>query len=223
VVINCFFLLLLFYESNSISEKYKKYRPHYPTQLATETLGDLKGKKLNFLLDVGCGGGQTTNIFAPYFHEVLAIDVSENQLKEAKSQNKLAHVTYKQGFAETLPCDDVSADIITAGAALHWFNRPKFYNEQLETKNNSKLENIYRISSNKYLKILDEMPYSKKRRFDNISMERFWSFDDVKGFIQSVDIYDIYMKRKENELHLSYEERKTKLLELDPSEEFVRL
>nr|XP_004225921.1 putative methyltransferase DDB_G0268948 [Ciona intestinalis] len=116
-----------FYESNSISEKYKKYRPHYPTQLATETLGDLKGKKLNFLLDVGCGGGQTTNIFAPYFHEVLAIDVSENQLKEAKSQNKLAHVTYKQGFAETLPCDDVSADIITAGAALHWFNRPKFY------------------------------------------------------------------------------------------------
>uniref|UniRef100_H2XVH5 Methyltransferase type 11 domain-containing protein n=1 Tax=Ciona intestinalis TaxID=7719 RepID=H2XVH5_CIOIN len=88
-----------------------------------------KEKKLDFLLDVGCGGGQSVNIFAPYFHEVLAIDPSENQIKEARSQNKFAHVTYKAGFAEKLPCDDVSVDVIIAGASVHWFDRQKFYEE----------------------------------------------------------------------------------------------
>ncbi|XP_078487351.1 uncharacterized protein LOC144745228 [Ciona intestinalis] len=121
--------MLRYYESKSITQKYQKYRPHYPIQLAEDALGNLKEKKLDFLLDVGCGGGQSVNIFAPYFHEVLAIDPSENQIKEAKSQNKFAHVTYKRGFAEKLPCDDVSVDVITAGTAIHWFDRPKFYKE----------------------------------------------------------------------------------------------
>uniref|UniRef100_F7B757 Methyltransferase type 11 domain-containing protein n=1 Tax=Ciona intestinalis TaxID=7719 RepID=F7B757_CIOIN len=121
--------MLRYYESKSITQKYQKYRPHYPVQLAEDALGNFKEKKLDFLLDVGCGGGQSVNIFAPYFHEVLAIDPSENQIKEARSQNKFAHVTYKQGIAEKLPCDDVSVDVITVGTAIHWLDRPKFYEE----------------------------------------------------------------------------------------------
>nr|XP_002119574.2 putative methyltransferase DDB_G0268948 [Ciona intestinalis] len=121
--------MLRFYENESVTEKYKKFRPHYPAQLAAETLVELNGKKLDFLLDVGCGGGQSVNIFAPYFNQVLAIDPSENQLKEARSQNQFAHVTYKQGNAEKLPRDDVSVDVITVGTAVHWFDRPKFYEE----------------------------------------------------------------------------------------------
>ncbi|XP_026690857.2 uncharacterized protein LOC101242873 [Ciona intestinalis] len=108
---------------------YKSYQPNYPLEIVKTTLGDLKEKKLDFLLDVGCGGGQSVNIFAPYFHEVLAIDPSENQIKEARSQNKFAHVTYKQGFAEKLPCDDVSVDVIVAASSAPWFDRPKFYKE----------------------------------------------------------------------------------------------
>uniref|UniRef100_F7B763 Methyltransferase type 11 domain-containing protein n=1 Tax=Ciona intestinalis TaxID=7719 RepID=F7B763_CIOIN len=121
--------MLRYYETKSISQKYQKYRPHYPVQLAKDALGSLREKKIDFLLDVGCGGGQSVNIFAPYFHEVLAIDPSENQLKEARSQNKFAHVTYKQGIAEKLPCDNVSVDVITSGTSAHWFDRPKFYEE----------------------------------------------------------------------------------------------
>ncbi|XP_078491240.1 uncharacterized protein LOC144747421 [Ciona intestinalis] len=124
--------MLRHYESTKIAEDYRKYRPQYPPQLAQVTLEgnfDLKEHKFDYLLDVGCGAGQSANVFAPYFHEVLAIDPSENQLKEARFQNKFSHVTYRTGIAEELPVDDASVDVITAGTSVHWFDREKFFKE----------------------------------------------------------------------------------------------
>ncbi|XP_009860793.2 putative methyltransferase DDB_G0268948 [Ciona intestinalis] len=259
--------MLRYYESKSITQKYKKYRPHYPVKLAEDALGNLKEKKLDFLLDVGCGGGQAVKIFAPYFHKVLAIDPSENQLEEARSQNKFAHVTYKVGFAEKLPCGDVSVDVITVGSALHWLDRPKFYDEVdrvlkpggrlivfaywaptlvpigltgdvtklseigsqliqdaylLGTKGNLDYREIYLLVCNKYAQIYNEIKYAKKLRYDHFT-EEVWSISDVKGYIQSIDSYETYMKNLKMQLkELSEEERNARLLELDSSEQFVR-
>uniref|UniRef100_H2XQ96 Methyltransferase type 11 domain-containing protein n=1 Tax=Ciona intestinalis TaxID=7719 RepID=H2XQ96_CIOIN len=211
------------------------------------------GKKLDFLLDVGCGGGQSVNIFAPYFNQVLAIDPSENQLKEARSQNQFAHVTYKQGNAEKLPRDDVSVDVITVGTAVHWFDRPKFYEEAnrpggrliifgyyapdvvpltvtgsgadklseigsqlmyeafgFPTKFIHVFDRIHAHGRDKNQQVMNEMPFPNKWRCDNLSKEYLWSLVDVKGFLQSIDVYEPYMKSKEIELEgLSAEERKS--------------
>ncbi|XP_078494132.1 putative methyltransferase DDB_G0268948 [Ciona intestinalis] len=256
-----------YYESKSITEKYRKYRPSYPPELAKKALRNFTEKKLEFLLDVGCGGGQAVNIFAPFFNKVVAIDPSENQLKEARNQNKFAHVEYKQGVAKNLPCEDDSVDAVTVASALHWFDRPKFYqevervlkpggilivfsywspklipickNDDIENltrigsqivhdafsfgiRGISALEQIYSHGENKYKQIFSEIPLIKKRRYDIASKSHTWSLDDVKGFVQSIDGYETYMKNKASELsRLSEEERDAKLSELDYSEQVV--
>nr|XP_009860793.1 putative methyltransferase DDB_G0268948 [Ciona intestinalis] len=255
-----------YYESKSITQKYK-YRPHYPVKIAEDALGNLKEKKLDFLLDVGCGGGQAVKIFAPYFDKVLAIDPSENQLEEARSQNKFAHVTYEVGLAEKLPCNDVSVDVITVASALHWLDRQKFYEEVdrvlkpggrlivfaywtpilvpigltgdvtklseiaseliqdvylLGTKGNPDYREIYLQVCNKYAQIYNEIKYAKKLRYDHFT-EQVWSITELKGYIQSIDSYETYMKDIEMQLEeFSEKERKAKLLELDSSEQFIR-
>ena len=49
--------------------------------------------------------------------QVLATDVSENQLKEA---NHHPRVEYRQGTAESIALDDHTADLVTVAQALHW-------------------------------------------------------------------------------------------------------
>uniref|UniRef100_H2XS49 Methyltransferase type 11 domain-containing protein n=1 Tax=Ciona intestinalis TaxID=7719 RepID=H2XS49_CIOIN len=208
-----------YYESKSITQKYK-YRPHYPVKIAEDALGNLKEKKLDFLLDVGCGGGQAVKIFAPYFDKVLAIDPSENQLEEARSQNKFAHVTYEVGLAEKLPCNDVSVDVITVASALHWLDRQKFY-EEVDRVLKPGGREIYLQVCNKYAQIYNEIKYAKKLRYDHFT-EQVWSITELKGYIQSIDSYETYMKDIEMQLEeFSEKERKAKLLELDSSEQFI--
>jgi len=43
---------------------------------------------LDLCLDVGCGNGQSSDIFAPHFRRVLGTDVSSAQIQEAR---KLRH------------------------------------------------------------------------------------------------------------------------------------
>uniref|UniRef100_H2Y3J5 Methyltransferase type 11 domain-containing protein n=1 Tax=Ciona intestinalis TaxID=7719 RepID=H2Y3J5_CIOIN len=125
------------YESKKNAEDYRKYRPQ-TTVPTTVRSNYIRGQeyKFDYLLDVGCGAGRSANVFAPYSHDVLAIDPSENELKEARFL-KQVHVTYKTGIAEELPVDDASVDVITAasvdvitaGTSVHWFVREKFFKE----------------------------------------------------------------------------------------------
>ena len=85
--------------------------------------------KLNFMVDVGCGSGQSTNIFQPYFKKILGFDVSAEQIKQAKLQNKFDNIDYMKGSAENIPVEDKSVDLIVAGTAAHWFDLEKFFDE----------------------------------------------------------------------------------------------
>ena len=70
-------------------------------------------------MDLGCGSGQSTQLFFPHFQRILAIDPSANQIAEAKSKydseaNK--HVSFSVDKAEDLEAvKDDSADMIIAG------------------------------------------------------------------------------------------------------------
>ena len=54
-------------------------------------------------MDVGCGGGQSTHLFFPYFHRVLGIDPSANQVAQARKKYARA-----VGVSSTTEADDVS-------------------------------------------------------------------------------------------------------------------
>ncbi|XP_064460392.1 putative methyltransferase DDB_G0268948 isoform X1 [Ornithodoros turicata] len=80
-------------------------------------------------LDVGCGPGQSTELFCPFFERVVGIDVSETQIKEAEAKKQARNVSYQAGPAESLPFPDNSVAMIAAVNALHWFDMNTFYKE----------------------------------------------------------------------------------------------
>lgn len=46
-------------------------------------------------VDVGCGTGQNSRLFAPHFKEVVGVDISECQLEEARAVPGYPNVTYR--------------------------------------------------------------------------------------------------------------------------------
>ncbi|XP_078495809.1 putative methyltransferase DDB_G0268948 [Ciona intestinalis] len=115
-----------FYETQTITEFYRKYRPCYTQEIVKYVL-EKGNKKTDCLVDVGCGGGQCAIKFSPFFKRVSAFDPSVEQLNFAKLDNPFEHVTFAQGVGEHIDVDDVTADVITVGEAVHWIDRSKFY------------------------------------------------------------------------------------------------
>lgn len=107
---------------------YAKYRPHYPEELFGFLMPLLKEHHLAW--DVATGNGQVANLLAEYFNQVIATDISENQLKHAIQKH---NVMYRVESAEQSSLPDASVDLITVAQAIHWFNFEAFYREVRRT------------------------------------------------------------------------------------------
>ena len=127
-----------FYESAEIAKYYVKYRQNYTPEVAQRVMTFYNNQqqskthlptKLDLMVDVGCGSGQSTNIFQPYFKKILGFDVSAEQIKQAKLQNKFDNIDYMEGSAENIAVKDKLVDLVVAGAAAHWFDLEKFFDE----------------------------------------------------------------------------------------------
>lgn len=103
-------------------QTYAAFRPEYPSELSA-ALADLAPSRRR-AVDVGCGTGQLTRALANHFEEVWGVDPSAEQVAAAQTH---PNVTYRVAEAEHLP--DVSADLVTAAQAAHWFDLPRFYAE----------------------------------------------------------------------------------------------
>jgi ubiquinone/menaquinone biosynthesis C-methylase UbiE len=78
------------------------------------------------VLDVATGGGHTAFALAPYASEVVALDLTRPMLEVAQREAQvrgLANISYLEGDAQTLPCEDASFDIVTCRHAPHHFPR----------------------------------------------------------------------------------------------------
>ena len=77
------------------------------------------------VLDIATGAGHTAAAFAPYVAKVVASDVTEEMLAEAKklAEHKgLANIEVVAAEAERLPFDDASFDLVTCRIAAHHFS-----------------------------------------------------------------------------------------------------
>lgn len=120
------------FEGKEHAAYYKKFR-FEPSQeiidLIFSYLEERLPKPHGFTVDVGCGTGQSSRILAPYFKKVLGTDISEAQIEEAKKTPGAPNVSYSACPAEEVPVGDASVDLLTACAAVHWFNIEKFLKE----------------------------------------------------------------------------------------------
>lgn len=111
---------------------YQKYR-FSPQENLRAAIFSYLGKKgvntFHLAVDVGCGSGQSTWILANRFEKVVGTDISEAQIEAAKQAAHPPNVSYLVCPAEDLPFEDGSVDLVTAFAAAHWFDAPRFMGE----------------------------------------------------------------------------------------------
>ncbi len=105
------------------ASQYAAFRPRYPQELYDFLFRQVKSFDLAW--DAGTGNGQAAEVLATRFKNVLATDISEKQLEQAVKAPNIRYVV----AAETSNLPDQSVDLITVAQAIHWFDRPKFYEE----------------------------------------------------------------------------------------------
>ena len=110
------------------SRLYQQARPTYPQALIEELLVHVPSYERAW--DCGAGSGQLTQLLAPYFQEIIATDISQNQLDQAP---RFANVNYLQQSAEQTDFPAQTFDLITVAQAIHWFDFDKFYAEVKRT------------------------------------------------------------------------------------------
>ncbi|CAG7833488.1 unnamed protein product [Allacma fusca] len=111
---------------------YSQIRQPTPASVINRVLEFLTEKysgKLALAVDVGCGSGQNTFLFADKFEKVVGIDISAAQIEAATSKNERTNVNFEVHNSHEIPAKDESVQLITASAAAHWFDLPKFFDE----------------------------------------------------------------------------------------------
>jgi len=82
------------------------------------------------LVDVGCGSGQSTHLYARHFDTLVGLDAAEGQLGEARAKyGHVPNIDFRIGTAEHLDFPPRSVDVVTVCAAVHWFDIPAFFKE----------------------------------------------------------------------------------------------
>jgi SAM-dependent methyltransferase len=107
------------------SVDYAKFRPSYPAELYRFL--NLHCQHHDSAWDVATGNGQAAVELARSFKNVLATDLSADQIALAFAA---PNVEYRVHSAEEpLNVPDHSFDLITVATSLHWFNQEKFFAE----------------------------------------------------------------------------------------------
>lgn len=113
---------------SDVSVLYQQARPIYPHSIIQEILKHVPNRQ--FVWDCGAGSGQFTQLLVPYFEQIVATDLSSQQLHRAAY---FENVSYQVQQAEQTSFADQSFDLITVAQAIHWFDYEKFYTEVKRT------------------------------------------------------------------------------------------
>lgn len=170
------------------------------------------------VLDVGCGTGFVTNHLASRYQYVTGVDISQEMLSVARESAPI-NVSFVLAPAEKLPFDDNSFDLVTAGAAYHWFDYDKAGKEISRVlKPKGKLCVFWKYAPGEFSGYLPKFAVNNLRRFvsdiphankEPVSKEIFlkagftkvdeqefdfddtYSADEILGYIQSNSTFNL--------------------------------
>jgi ubiquinone/menaquinone biosynthesis C-methylase UbiE len=116
---------------NNVDKQFGSQASAYLTSAVHSSGRDLQrlGERLSAfpqakVLDLGCGAGHASFVAAAHVAQVTAYDLSAQMLdvvKQAAKDKGLNNITTSQGYAEILPFDDASYDVVISRySAHHW-------------------------------------------------------------------------------------------------------
>ncbi len=109
---------------SAVAAPYAEFRPRYPTELF-DFVASLAPRR-HRAWDCGAGSGQATSDLAERFDEVIASDLSAEQVASAAPRT---NVRWLVAPAESTPIEASSVDLVAVAQALHWFDHARFYDE----------------------------------------------------------------------------------------------
>ena len=108
-----------------LAEAYSKYRPGYPPEAVDFIIEKRALGSASLLVDVGCGTGISSRLFAERGVPVLGIEPNA-EMRATASATSTAFgsktPTYQDGRAESTGLPDGVADTVVAAQAFHWFD-----------------------------------------------------------------------------------------------------
>lgn len=107
---------------SSVAARYAKARPNYPPTLFAWIAAEAPA--LRRAWDCATGNGQAARGLVRHFEEVLATDASAKQIAQAAIRRR---IKYRVVAAEATDLAPESIDAVTVAQALHWLDRPRFY------------------------------------------------------------------------------------------------
>jgi ubiquinone/menaquinone biosynthesis C-methylase UbiE len=101
---------------------YDTYRPVPPAALI-DLLCERAGRaRPALVVDLGCGTGLSTRIWAERAERVVGLDLSEDMLAEARRRGGPLNVEYRRADATATGLPDRSVDVLTCCQAFHWMD-----------------------------------------------------------------------------------------------------
>ena len=117
---------------DSVSKDYAQFRQGYPDQFYQELIDKGIGLPQQKILDLATGTGELAINFARNGATVTGVDISVNQIEEAKeiSQASNLNVDFIVSPCESMPISsDKKFDVISASLCWPYFNQEKIYHE----------------------------------------------------------------------------------------------
>lgn len=111
------------------ADVYDKYRPRPPRAVIDLLARLAEAPRPRLVVDLGCGTGLSTRMWADVAEEVIGIEPSDDMREEARRRTAAANVSYRRGFAHATKLPDQSADIVTCSQSLHWMDPEPTFRE----------------------------------------------------------------------------------------------
>lgn len=106
---------------DSIATLYDAARPGYPQQLYVDVISLLDVADGASILDIGCGTGKSTLLFAQGHHCITALDPGHSMLEACRQTLRdFPDVHYVESTFEAWSPQKTHFDMIISGTAFHW-------------------------------------------------------------------------------------------------------
>ncbi len=147
------------------ADAYARHRPRYPGALFAWLASLVRERELAW--DAGTGNGQVAIALADHFARVVATDASAEQIARAAAHER---VEYRHEPSDRVSIAEHSVDLITAGAAAHWFELEGFYDEVRRVAKRGAMVALFSYGPRDFEGILGE----PLRRFNEEILAGFW-------------------------------------------------
>lgn len=117
---------------SGLAEVYARCRPTYPAAVIDCIMNRTTLGPRSLLVDIGCGTGISSRLFAERGIPVLGIEPNAEMRRRAEAEPVSAEVpvpVYVPGQAEATGLPDGVADVVLAAQAFHWFDAEKALGE----------------------------------------------------------------------------------------------